>query len=661
MVAEWDEERTLEAAVAAFESLTDETRQAAVEELYDLTWDADSGATFTELREAVGVRDPGRFHYHVEKLAETFVRKRDEEYWPLEGRLRAAVAFAACHRSPPVEGDVPTEWVRWSAATRYECPFCERFLAAVGTERESLDLLCAEHGTVFRQVLAPGPDAADPQVWFDAAVRAYHQDAETLREGRCPWCHDSVETTLRYGRLSYTSDAVDAVPWPSLWGRYDCTACPHETWRPLAVALSTNGRVRRFFHARGIDLRREPTPRRYVADAEAVDGDADGPGPERATLTYRVGDATLSLTVDEGVAVESVEPNSQAGSRPDRTPTPESRGVGTDEERTVYDPDSAIYAAPIVTDETVCVVTDRGGCLAFDAETGERRWHVDVDGAKRSPAAADGVVYVGDRRGTVTAVDERTGGQLWSTTADGHPRLAPAVADGTVFLATPDGAALALDAETGEPRWRIDGDGARGGPRGPAIGEEFVFVGGRECVRAIDATTGTPAWTAETDALVTDLATTGETVYVGTRDGVVAVDATDGERRWRTDADAGGVGLAPFEDDLICTAVESGLSRYDGATGRRRWRADVTGDPALRPPTVAGDRVVCSDRSGTLVAVDAAAGERLWSADPVAPHQVSCRPAARGDALYLADLAGRVAAVDADTGETGWRTPLRER
>lgn len=41
-----------------------------------------SGLTFSELRERVGVKDSGRFNYHLDKLGDGFIKKTDDGYVP---------------------------------------------------------------------------------------------------------------------------------------------------------------------------------------------------------------------------------------------------------------------------------------------------------------------------------------------------------------------------------------------------------------------------------------------------------------------------------------------------------------------------------------------------------------------------------------------------
>lgn len=56
--------------------LGNETRMSILRELAD----ADSALSFTELRERVGIRDSGKFNYHLSKLCAYFVRETEVGY-----------------------------------------------------------------------------------------------------------------------------------------------------------------------------------------------------------------------------------------------------------------------------------------------------------------------------------------------------------------------------------------------------------------------------------------------------------------------------------------------------------------------------------------------------------------------------------------------------
>ncbi len=65
-----------ETAIDALETLASEHRIAILRALAT----ADEPLAFSELRERVGIRDTGRFNYHLSKLRERFVRETDGGY-----------------------------------------------------------------------------------------------------------------------------------------------------------------------------------------------------------------------------------------------------------------------------------------------------------------------------------------------------------------------------------------------------------------------------------------------------------------------------------------------------------------------------------------------------------------------------------------------------
>lgn len=66
--------------------------------------DAADPLTFTELREAVGVRDTGKFNYHLTKLCEYFVRETSDGYEL--GHAGSRVLAASQAAANPVSTDI---------------------------------------------------------------------------------------------------------------------------------------------------------------------------------------------------------------------------------------------------------------------------------------------------------------------------------------------------------------------------------------------------------------------------------------------------------------------------------------------------------------------------------------------------------------------------
>lgn len=104
---------------------------------------------------------------------------------------------------------------------------------------------------------------------------------------------------------------------------------------------------------------------------------------------------------------------------------------------------------PLVADGLV-VTGSNEGLWAFDAETGERQWHVD-HGTDGPPTYADGLVVIHDLDGLV-AIDPSIGSVRWERyDFDGRVYTAPAFADGTLY--TGSSQLHAIDSTTGETDW----------------------------------------------------------------------------------------------------------------------------------------------------------------------------------------------------------------
>ena len=101
--------RPAEDPTDALEVLGNEIRMAILRELAK----SDGPLSFTKLRERAGIRDTGKFNYHLTRLCEYFVRQTDEGYEL--GHAGTRVIEAA---NPTTIGR--DDW----AADRERCPVC---------------------------------------------------------------------------------------------------------------------------------------------------------------------------------------------------------------------------------------------------------------------------------------------------------------------------------------------------------------------------------------------------------------------------------------------------------------------------------------------------------------------------------------------------------
>jgi|APHM01.1.fsa_nt_gi hypothetical protein len=94
--------------IEALELLSNEHRLSILRTLAE----ADQPLSFSELRRAVGIDDPGQFNYHLTKLCERFVRDEDGGY--SLGHRGERVVLAAADIDPEAA----------TGSTGGDCPVC---------------------------------------------------------------------------------------------------------------------------------------------------------------------------------------------------------------------------------------------------------------------------------------------------------------------------------------------------------------------------------------------------------------------------------------------------------------------------------------------------------------------------------------------------------
>ena len=282
--------------------------------------------------------------------------------------------------------------------------------------------------------------------------------------------------------------------------------------------------------------------------------------------------------------------------------------------------------------DRVFVSNDEGRVLAFDATTGAELWDSEVvstgktgsiwlfwkrraidGGVSGGPAAGNGLVVAGGRNGEVIALDAETGAERWAAKATSEIISTPLLSDGLVIVRRGDGKTVAFDAGTGTQRWVFD----RGLPN--------LSVRGN----------GSPV-------------AAGGLVFLGHDDGtVLALRATDGGLVWeqviaqpegRSELDR----MADIDGELIATGAEIYAASYGGQTmalapnGRPLWSRDVGSYGGL---ALAGDRLILSDRDGTVWALDRTTGNALWKQDALARRWLTT-PAVQGAYAVVGDIEG---------------------
>ncbi|MCD2202202.1 MULTISPECIES: ArsR/SmtB family transcription factor [unclassified Halobacterium] len=270
----------------AFGVLSDPVRVAILRELSDREHPAgETSVPFAELRRAVGVDDAGRFNYHLDKLRDQFVRKRDGGYAPTAVGLRAIGSIESgtySHDPEPRSGLVD-----------HDCPHCGAALTA-RYENHYVSVECDDHG-LFLQRSVPPTAVADATIEdvLAFAVGDVHRDLRSLADGVCFVCSAPVAVA----EFEETEDGhVNAT--------FACENCWLSLTTRAAAAVMGHPAVVSLYYDHGVDAQRElPASLSFVWDPDSADLTADGSAVE---LTVAVGDDDVTLRVDDTLAVDEV-------------------------------------------------------------------------------------------------------------------------------------------------------------------------------------------------------------------------------------------------------------------------------------------------------------------------------------------------------------------
>jgi len=282
---------------ATFDLLADETRLAIVRELGD----ADGSLSFAELRTRVGVRDSGRFNYHLSKLTDRFVSKAEDGGYVL---TRAGRQIDGTLEAGTYTHTTEIEPIALAGA----CPTCE----TTQTLRYEDQLVRTECdcplGAQFH--LPPSSLAGEDRETFPTACDRY---LKTLlyksRRGFCMYCDGSVEPSVRSLAQSdeFSGESPDAGPFgfdrpedvPVV--EMTCRRCDRSLVSGLSLALLDHPTVVAFYDDRDRVAREQPfwTVRGFATDREWVHSRE----PFRAAVTYVVDGDSLTLVADETLAV----------------------------------------------------------------------------------------------------------------------------------------------------------------------------------------------------------------------------------------------------------------------------------------------------------------------------------------------------------------------
>ncbi|ELZ20791.1 hypothetical protein C477_06056, partial [Haloterrigena salina JCM 13891] len=271
-----------------FEAVNNSTRLEILQALASAYSEspADPWLDYTELRDAVGMRDNGNFNYHLDRL-EGFVAKEAEGYRISRVGLEIVVAVAS--------GSLDPDWTWGPIDVPSTCAYCDerqRLRYADG----NLRLECGTWEHTLRLSVSPRLLDSHPiETLGERLTLHLQQRVAQVRRGICPECQGSVDGEVRFG--------IGNLEHHYYHG--ECRQCGFQYGFDIGLLVLSHPEVVALFADHGRDVRSTPlweldfcTPgRETVLSTE----------PLRLRVDVERGDETLSLTLDRNGSVVAVE------------------------------------------------------------------------------------------------------------------------------------------------------------------------------------------------------------------------------------------------------------------------------------------------------------------------------------------------------------------
>ncbi|ATH77733.1 outer membrane protein assembly factor BamB [Halomonas sp. NyZ770] len=319
--------------------------------------------------------------------------------------------------------------------------------------------------------------------------------------------------------------------------------------------------------------------------------------------------------------------------------------------------------APAREGNTVFAADANGLIAAFNAQSGEREWQVELDTPISSALnAIAGQVYLGTRNGEVIALSQRDGSVSWRSRVSSEVLAAPQANQQLLLVQSIDGQITALDRASGEERWVYTSSQPALTLRGtgtPMVIDPVTFVGtanGR--LATLDNRSGQPLWEmqiatprgrSDVERLV-DLS--GQPVlspdgrlFVTSYNGrVVALEATQGGTLWEANISSRHTPVL-VGNLLLVVSDNSHVIALDANSGQEVWRNTDLEDRWLTPPAFADGRLVVGDFEGYVHLLDAREGN-LVGRTRVHSSGISVRPVTEGSTIHVQANNGRLETLE---------------
>ena len=265
-------------AAEAFALLGEPTRFAILRAI----WETETPTSFSEIRDAVGTGDTGRFNYHLGKLRGEFVRKTESGYELRQAGVEvvravlAGVVNEAPERDPePIGATCPA-------------PDCEGDLVVAYDDHATVT--CGTCDTVWMDNEFPpaGVTGRDAPALARALDRWTRHRSLLAFDGVCPACASETAATVEETERGTFLERV-------------CGHCGHASRAPLWALALHHPEVSGFLHDHGVEVADRPFWEVAAVDAETTATD------EGFVCRFSLDGGTLRVTLDGDGAVVRTE------------------------------------------------------------------------------------------------------------------------------------------------------------------------------------------------------------------------------------------------------------------------------------------------------------------------------------------------------------------
>lgn len=275
------------------------------------------------------------------------------------------------------------------------------------------------------------------------------------------------------------------------------------------------------------------------------------------------------------------------------------------------------------------VTASRGGDLIGFNSSGERLWSLNAGDQITGGVALDALsqtAIVSTRNGQIMAFDSNTGAKRWQQQLSGTVLTPALITNNRVILSANDGFLHGLSLQTGQSVWQfatqVPAISVRGSAAPTLLDSKTALLAtadGR--LHAVTTDSGLPQWSRR--------------IGVGT-------GSSEVERM----SDVDGMPIVD-KNQLFAVSYSGQLLGIDLASRQVMFLNEVA---SLKSLAVNNQQVIATSLEGKVVAYDRTSGEMLWESDELAYRQLT-NPVMIGNYIAVGDLDGVVHLFDPASGK----------